>query len=57
MATGFCLSFRGAASDEESRTAFENIQSEIPRFARNDSLNEVVTQTLVGEPEEIGGCA
>jgi hypothetical protein len=29
------LSFRGDAGDEESRTAWKNIQSEIPRFARN----------------------
>jgi hypothetical protein len=40
------LSFRGAAGDEESRSAIENIQSEIPRFARNDSLNQVLTQAL-----------
>jgi len=32
----FCLSFRGVGGDEESRTALENIQSKIPRFARND---------------------
>ena len=32
------------ADDEESRSAVGNIQSEIPRFARNDSLNQVFTQ-------------
>ena len=42
----FALSFRGGAGDEESRSALENTQSEIPRFARNDSLNEVFTETL-----------
>ena len=35
----FLLSFRGAEGDEESRSVIENIQSEIPRFARNDTLN------------------
>jgi hypothetical protein len=30
------LSFRGAAGDEESRSAMKTNQSEIPRSARND---------------------
>ena len=46
--TRICPSFRGATGDEESRSALENIQSEIPRFARNDNLNEVLTQTPLG---------
>jgi len=46
--TRICPSFRGATGDEESRSALENIQSEIPRFARNDSLNQVFTQTPWG---------
>jgi hypothetical protein len=31
------MSFRGAAGDEESRSALENIQSEILRCAQDDS--------------------
>ncbi len=38
------LSFRGGAGEEESRTALNNIQSEIPRCARNDSF-EAFAQT------------
>ena len=40
------MSFRGAAGDEESRSVFRtglNGQSEIPRFARNDSASPVVS--------------
>jgi len=38
--------FGGAAGDEESSSGLENIQSEVPRFARNDSLDQVLTETL-----------
>ena len=41
----FLLSFRGAEGDEESRSALDTIQSEIPRCARNDSPNQVFTRT------------
>ena len=41
----FVLSFRGAAGDEESRSALENTQSGIRRFARNDIPKKVRTQT------------
>ena len=40
--------FGGAAGDEESRSAPKNIQSKIPRCARNDGLDEVRAQTLQG---------
>jgi len=33
----------------------ENPQGKIPRFARNDSLNEVFTQTLQPRPSRSGG--
>ncbi|SPE33769.1 hypothetical protein SBA2_800024 [Acidobacteriia bacterium SbA2] len=39
------MSFRGAAGDEESRTGLKDTQGEIPRFARNDTLNQIFTQT------------
>jgi hypothetical protein len=37
------LSFRGDAGDKESRTAWKNIQSVIPRFARNDGFEGVLS--------------
>jgi len=43
-----CVSFRGIPQprdDEESRTALESTQSEIPRSARNDSIGRVVKRT------------
>jgi hypothetical protein len=46
-----CMSFRGAAILIGGRRGIshcvENIQSEIPRCARNDRTNPVITQTLV----------
>ena len=48
MLTRVCVSFRGAARDEESRTALRITQSEIPRCARNDSLGRVITPTPEG---------
>jgi len=42
--SSFHMSFRGAAGDDESRSGPGNIQGEIPRCARNDTLNQVFTQ-------------
>ena len=38
MRTHSYLSFRGASGDEESRPALKNSQSQILRFAQNDSF-------------------
>ena len=38
------MSFRGAAGDEEPRSGPGSIQGEIPRCARNDTLNQVFAQ-------------
>ena len=38
--------FRGSRWRRGSSHCAWNAQSKIPRFARNDSLNEVLTQTL-----------
>ena len=47
-----CVSFRGAEGDEESCTALKNTQSEIPRFARNDTPTEVLTRALKPRPSK-----
>ena len=50
--------FRGSRRRRGILHCIENIQGKIPRFARNDSLDEVLTQTPEGrrpnESEEKG---
>ena len=40
--------FRRAAGGEESRTGVESIQSEIPRYVRNDGVSEFLSGTQQG---------
>jgi hypothetical protein len=40
--SSFLLSFRGAAGDEESRSALENFQSEIPRGVYPERQSEIL---------------
>ena len=50
------MSFRAAAGDEESRSGPGNIQGEIPRCARNDTLNQVFTRApKAGKTTRAGG--
>ena len=44
------MSFRGAAGDEEPRSGPGSIQGEIPRCARNDTLNQVFAEAPRGLP-------
>jgi len=42
--------FLGACQPTGMSGCLENIQSEIPRFARNDSLSEVLVRAHHGRP-------